>query len=46
MKATITNNKKYHEKMTLEKTTEYLFEYKSKSLPNNFRTPDIWPINN
>lgn len=35
MKATITNNKKYHEKMTLEKTTEYLFEYKSKSLPNN-----------
>ena len=35
METTIANNNKYHEKMTLEKTTEFLLEYKSKSLPNN-----------
>lgn len=35
MKTTIENNKKYHEKMPLERKTEFLFEYKSKSLPDN-----------
>ena len=35
MKTTIANNQIYHEKMTLEKTTEFLFEYKRKSMPNN-----------
>ncbi len=35
MKTTIANNTKFPEKMTLEKSTEFLFEYKSKSLPNN-----------
>lgn len=35
MKNTIENNKKYHEKMTLEKKTQFLFEFKRESLPNN-----------
>lgn len=34
MENTIEINKKYHEKMPLERKTEFLFEYKSKSSPD------------
>jgi hypothetical protein len=35
MKTILANNKHDPEKMTLEKTTEFLLDYKSNSLPNN-----------
>ena len=35
MENTIEFNKKYHEKMPLERKTEFLFEYKSRSYPDN-----------